>query len=64
MISIILLWIATIIVAFFIGKRHKEKPKKEKMSIEEKTKLERTKKAFDELMTYDYDIALGGVKHE
>lgn len=60
----ILLWIATLIVAFFMGKHFIKKPEKKTMSTEEKLKQERVKKAFEELMTYDYDIALGGGKHE
>lgn len=63
---IILLLIATFIVAFFIGfcASKKVKPKKQEISEEKKREFERTKKAFKELMAYDYDVALGGVKHE
>ena len=38
--------------------------KKVEMSEEEKKKQKKLKKSFDELMQYDYDTALGGVRSE
>lgn len=38
--------------------------KKVEISEEEKNKQEKIKKSFDELMQYDYDTALGGVRNE
>ena len=38
--------------------------KKVEISEEEKKKQKKLKKSFDELMQYDYDTALGGVRSE
>lgn len=63
---LIMIWIVTLIVAFFIGVKLSPKFVKKNKTVDEETrrKQERDKKAFHELMTYDYDIALGGVRHE
>lgn len=61
-----------IVMAFFVGYLLKEieteeKPKKteKKEDLEQaKERYEKTKKAFNELMDYDYDSALGGGNKE
>lgn len=58
---IIVVLIMTIALGFCLKTIHElEKPKEEKkiMSDEDKEKQEKIKKAFNELMEYDYDIAL------
>lgn len=58
---IILVLIMTIAIGFCLKTIHElKKPKEEKkiMSDEDKEKQEKIKKAFNELMEYDYDIAL------
>lgn len=58
---IILVLIMTIVLVFCLKTIHElKKPKEEKkiMSDEDKEKQEKIKKAFNELMEYDYDVAL------
>ena len=61
-----------IVIAFFVGYFLKEiEGEEKKIKIKNNEELEqqkerykRTKKAFNELMDYDYDNALGGGKNE
>ena len=51
-------------VHFYAGRPELAVEQIQEISEEKKREFERTKKAFKELMAYDYDVALGGVKHE
>lgn len=63
-------FIIGVIISFFVGFTlgkfgHKKKFVKEnEQTKEQQEKLEKTQKAFDELMSYDYNYALGGGKDE
>jgi len=59
----IIIFIASISLAFFCGYRcTKTKNKNVKMDEETKRKYKKVKESFDELMNYDYDKALGSDK--
>lgn len=50
-------------IVLTIAFNHLKPVKKVEMSEEEKKKQQKLKKNFDELMQYDYETALGGVRN-